>query len=214
MLRQIINVDGELCEGCSFCANICSENVIRMTDGKAIIVHKDRCIKCCDCIQVCKTGAVSFVIEDMVPYDATSDPAPLVKHAKKCGRTGAGIGETAGWPIQLKLVPMHAHYPSNTDLLIAADCTAFASPNFHEKFILDRAILIGCAKLDREEYCQRLSQIIDGNDIRSITLVRMDMPCCIDITRMVKEGLAMSSKDVPLSITVLSTKGAVVRCTD
>jgi len=212
MLRQTIAVDGEVCEGCSFCADVCSEGVIAMTAGKAMIDRRDRCVKCEDCIPVCSTGAISFVIEDLVPYDASNDIPVVRLPSTMCSRTSTGnvVNGNTGWPIQLKLVPIHVNFPNDTDLLIAADCTAFASRDFHDKFIRDRTVLIGCPKLDHEEYCQRLSQIIDGNDIRSVTLVRMDIPCCIDMTRMVKEGLALSSKDVPLSITVLSTDGTVV----
>jgi len=213
MLRQTIAVDGEVCEGCGFCADVCSEGAIMMTDGKAEVVRRDRCVKCEDCLPVCPAGAVSFVIEDLVPYDATNDEIPIVRlPSTVCSRTSTNrtTDKIAGWPIQLKLVPVHVSYPNDTDLLIAADCTAFASPDFHKKFIRDRTVLIGCPKLDHEEYCQRLSQIIDGNDIRSVTLVRMDIPCCIDMARMVREGLALSCKDVPLSITVLSTDGTVV----
>jgi hypothetical protein len=166
---------------------------------------------------MCPAGAISLITKDVLPFCVTADDIPLMPSASsKCEcievvrKKPGSKGDMERWPIQLKLVSIRSSFFNGADLLIASDCTAFVAKDFHERFVKDRVILIGCPKLDREEYGQRLAQIIDSNDVRSITLLRMDIPCCSTMSRMVREGVSMSMKDLPMETIVLSTDGKVV----
>ena len=218
MIRKIISIDAEKCDGCGRCSDACHEEAIVMVKGKAKLIREDYCDGLGDCLPACPAGAITIIEKDAPAFTLERD-IPMVKKpsvtACDCidvvkSRPGSK-GEMTRWPIQLKLVPLKAPFLNGADILVAADCSAFVSKDFHERFVRDRVILIGCPKLDKEEYSQRLASIIGGNGVRSVTLVRMDIPCCSELARMVKEALMMCAHDVPLEIAVLNTDGATVQ---
>ncbi|MCL2785787.1 MAG: 4Fe-4S binding protein [Methanomassiliicoccaceae archaeon] len=213
-MRQIISIDKEKCDGCGLCEDACHEGAIAVINGKARLVREEHCDGLGDCLPECPKGAISFIMKDTLPFDPTASAIPMVKAANACdcidvvkNRPGSK-GEMTRWPIQLKLVSMKAPFFNGADILIAADCTAFVSKDFHERFIKDRVVLIGCPKLDKEEYGQRIAEILK-NDVRSVNLVRMDIPCCNELARMVKEAMILCQKDMALNISVMSTDGTV-----
>ncbi|MDR0778471.1 MAG: 4Fe-4S binding protein [Methanomassiliicoccaceae archaeon] len=218
MMRQIIKIDREKCDGCGLCVDACHEGAIALIKGKAKLIREDHCDGLGDCLPVCPAGAITIITKDVLPFSVTANDIPLMRPVTtvKCDCTDVvrnkpgSKGEMERWPIQLKLVNLKSAFFNGADLLVAADCTAFVAKDFHEKFVKDRVILVGCPKLDREEYGQRLAQIMDGNDVRSITLLRMDIPCCSAMSRMVKEGMSTSIKNLPLETIILSTDGKVV----
>lgn len=216
MIRRIISIDREKCNGCGLCADACSEGAIVMINGKAKLVREDHCDGLGECLPECPEGAITLIEKDTLPFSSAPDEIIVVKKKSVCDcigivKKGSGTGGgTAKWPIQLKLVPAKAPFFAGADILVAGDCTAFVSKDFHDRFAKDRVLLIGCPKLDREEYGQRLAQIFDGNDIRSVTLVRMDIACCGEMARMVREAMAMSMKNIPLSIHMLSADGNII----
>ncbi|MDR0198487.1 MAG: 4Fe-4S binding protein [Methanomassiliicoccaceae archaeon] len=210
MIRQIIQIDRERCDGCGLCVDACHEGAIAMINGKAKLVREDYCDGLGDCLPACPAGAISFVTREALPFSEEANDVPMMTQKCDCiDVVKKTMGERARWPIQMKLLSPDAAFLKGADLLVAADCTAFVHADFHKNFIKGRVVLVGCPKLDREDYGQRLTAIIDRNDVRSITLVRMDIPCCTELSRMVKEALAMSKKKVPLEIAVLSTDGKI-----
>jgi ferredoxin len=211
MIRQIINIDAKKCDGCGLCVDACHEGAIALIDGKAKLVREDHCDGLGDCLPACPAGAISFVTRETLPFNENVKDIPLMVQKCDCvDIVKKTRGDRARWPIQMKLVSLDASFLKNADLLIAADCTAFVHSDFHKNFIKDRVVLIGCPKLDREEYGQRLAAIIGNNNVRSVTLVRMDIPCCTALARMVKEALATIKRTVPLTVTVLTTDGKIV----
>jgi len=215
-MRDIISIDREKCNGCGLCVDACHEGAIAMINGKAKLIREDYCDGLGDCLPECPAGALTIIKKDALPF--TVEPGiPLIRMKKDdCGcadevrnRPGSK-GEMTRWPIQMRLVPLKAPFFDGADILVASDCTAYVSKSFHQDFIKDRVILIGCPKLDREEYGQRLARIIDGNDVRSITLVRMNISCCGEMARMVREAMLTCTKNIPLTISVLDTDGNVV----
>jgi len=215
MIRQIMSIDREKCDGCGLCADACHEGAIAIINGKAKLVREDHCDGLGSCLPECPRGAITIIMKETLPFNPALDPFPIIKPvACDCidtvkSRPGSA-GEMTKWPIQLKLVPMKAPFFDGADLLIAADCTAFTSKDFHESFVKDRVVLVGCPKLDKEEYGQRIAAILMKNDVRSVSLVRMDVPCCSEMARMVKEALMTCPKDLRFDISVLSTDGTVV----
>ena len=197
MIRKIITIDAEKCNGCGLCAKACHEGAIGMVGGKAKLLREDYCDGLGDCLPACPTGAISFEMREAPAYNEA---------AVKAAQTQTGL---CNFPIQLKLVPENAGFLDGADLLIAADCTAFAYKNFHKEFISGRVTLIGCPKLDGS-YAQKLTEIFRNHHIRSVTVTRMQVPCCGGLPFMVKTAIADSGKDIPCRVVVMSAGGQIV----
>lgn len=220
MIRKIIQIDEERCNGCGACAAACHEGAIGMADGKAKLLRDDYCDGLGDCLPACPTDAISFVEREAAAYDHEAVMRKKMETEKKTqvgcpGARAAVISGSAGclsqWPVQMKLVPVKAPYFDGAKLLIAADCTAFACAEFHERFIRDHITLVGCPKLDAVDYSEKLTEIIRENEIQSVTVVRMEVPCCGGIEYAVKAALQNSRKVIPWSVIVITTDGKVMR---
>jgi len=217
MMRRIINIDSDKCNGCGLCVDACHEGAIALINGKAKLVREDHCDGLGDCLPACPAGAIAMVTREALAYDEEhGDGVPLVQaRSQKCDcidliKKSGGPKNTVRWPIQMKLLPLDAAFLKNADILVSADCCAYVRADFHNEAIKDRVILIGCPKLDKEDYAQRLSAIFEKNGIRSVTLARMDIPCCMALARMVREALASVKKEIPLNVIVYSTDGKIV----
>lgn len=226
MIRKIIQIDETKCNGCGACASACHEGAIGMVDGKAKLLRDDYCDGLGDCLPACPTGAISFVEREAAAYD---EAAVMAAKAKKeqplaCGCPGSAAKaikrqETAAvqsmpqesellqWPVQIKLVPVNAPWFDGAKLLVAADCTAYAYAGFHQDFIKGHITLIGCPKLDAEDYAVKLTEIIRNNNICSVTVVRMEVPCCRGIEHAVKKALQDSGKFIPWNVVTITTDG-------
>ena len=228
MIRRIISIDEEKCNGCGLCAKACHEGAIGMVNGKAKLLRDDYCDGLGDCLPACPTGAITFVEREAAAYDEAAVLAN--KKAKEaplpCGCPGSACqsiktekseretqvpSQLQNFPIQIKLAPVNASYFDGADLLIAADCTAYSYGNFHSDFMKGKVTLIACPKLDAVNYAEKLSQIFATNDIRSITITRMTVPCCGGLPFAVKNALAISGKDIPLNIVTISPDGKLIR---
>lgn len=229
MIRKIIKIDEEKCNGCGACVSACHEGAIGLVDGKAKLLRDDYCDGLGDCLPTCPMGAITFKKREAADYN---EKAVMENKLKKHGiaHHGSCLGSRLSrimhehsshnevkaesrlsqWPVQIKLVPVNAPYFNGADLLIAADCTAFAYGNFHNDFIKDKITLIGCPKLDSVDYSEKLTAILTVNDIRSVTVVRMEVPCCGGIQMAVQKALDASSKRIPLNVTVISTDGKII----
>ena len=194
MIRQIIKINEELCNGCGACATACHEGAIGMVNGKARLLREDYCDGLGDCLPACPTGAITFEKREAPAYDEVA-----VERSK-----------TKNWPLQLKLSPVKSPSFDNADLLIAADCTAYAYSNFHQEFMRGRMTLIGCPKLDSVDYSEKLTQIFMANEIRSITLTRMQVPCCGGLENAVKRAIEASGKDIALRVATIATRGEIL----
>lgn len=228
MLRKIIKIDEQKCNGCGLCADACHEGAIAMVDGKAKLIREDYCDGLGDCLPACPTGAITFEQREALPYDEAAVKKAQSENAKlPCGCPGTNskaikreavstadvkpvTSRLNQWPVQIKLVPVNAPYFDKANLLVAADCTAFAYGNFHNDFIKNKITLIGCPKLDMVEYAHKLTQIISTNDIKSVTVVRMEVPCCGGIENAVKQALMNSGKFIPWSVVTISTDGRIL----
>ena len=220
MLRKIIKIDESKCNGCGACASACHEGAIAMVDGVAKLMREDYCDGLGDCLPACPTGAITFETREAPAYDeAAVKRAQLEKKLMQelgggmpCGCPGSQTiaSPLYNWPVQIKLAPVNAPYFSSADLLIAADCTAYAYGNFHNDFIKDRVVLIGCPKLDDGDYSEKLKAIITNNDIKSVTVVRMEVPCCGGIEMAARNALKQSGKFIPWQVVTVSTDGRIL----
>ena len=229
MIRRIIKIDEDKCNGCGLCAKACHEDAIGMVNGKARLLREDYCDGLGDCLPACPTGAISFEEREAPAYNEAAVLA--AKRAKESGEQPRGCPGTARWnlapaasvsgssipgqlsnfPVQIKLVPVQAACFDGADLLIAADCTAFACGDFHREFIRGRVTLIGCPKLDAVSYADKLTQILKNNDIRSVTVTRMTVPCCGGLSHAVQTAVQNCGKDEPLQIVTISSDGQIIR---
>ena len=226
MIRRIIRINEEACTGCGACAAACHEGAIKMIDGKAVLTREDYCDGLGDCLPACPTGAITFEEREAPAYDeAAVRAAKEEKPVHSCPGSRANMldrredspgnavsrSQLAQWPVQIKLVPVNAPYFNGADLLIAADCTAYAYGDFHNEFIRGRITLIGCPKLDATDYSEKLTQILSGSQIKSITIVRMEVPCCGGMEQAVKRAVQASGKDIPYTVTIISADGRKLR---
>ena len=227
MIRKIIKIDEEKCNGCGECAAACHEGAIEMVNGKAKLTREDYCDGLGDCLPACPTNAISFEERKAPAYNedavlaAKKTAAPL-----PCGCPGSNSrtivrescdvhaapvsSRLSQWPVQIKLVPVNAPYFEGANLLIAADCTAYAYGNFHNEFMRNHITLVGCPKLDSVDYSEKLTAIIAQNNIKSVTVVRMEVPCCGGIELAVKKSLMQSGKFIPWRIVIISTDGRIL----
>ena len=232
MLRKIVKIDEEKCNGCGLCVEACHEGAIGMVNGKAKLLRDDYCDGLGDCLPACPAGAIRFEMREAAEFDAAAAKKNILKHQKEtlpCGCPGTQAksirrekeshisSETTEarsmlmqWPVQIKLAPIQAPYFTDANLLIAADCTAYAYGNFHNKFIKNKVTLIGCPKLDEGDYSEKLTAIIKNNSIKSVTVVRMDVPCCGGMENAVKKALQTSGKFIPWQVVTVSTDGRIL----
>lgn len=234
MLRQIIQIDEAKCNGCGACASACHEGAIGMVAGKARLLRDDYCDGLGNCLPACPTGAITFVEREAAAYDEAAVQAHQARvraeepqgcacpgsqarvfqrsaePAAAAARPQQAASRLRQWPVQIKLVPVNAPYFDQARLLVAADCTAFAYADFHERFIQNHVTLVGCPKLDMVDYAEKLTEILRRNDIRSITVVRMEVPCCGGIEYAVKTALQQSGKMIPWQVVTISTDGRIL----
>lgn len=232
MIRKIISIDEEKCNGCGLCAEACHEGAIEMIDGKAKLTRDDYCDGLGDCLPACPANAISFVEREAAEYNEAAVLENKRKKAREgklpCGcpgsksqrlkpksepadNSGAPQESMLGqWPVQIKLVPVGAPYFDGADILIAADCTAFACGSFHRDFMRGKITLIGCPKLDEGDYTDKLTEIFTQNNIKSLTVVRMEVPCCGGIERAAVTALKNSGRFVPWQVVTLSTDGRIL----
>ncbi len=228
MKRQMIKINEDRCTGCGICIDACSEGALALVDGKAMLIREDYCDGLGNCLPVCPEDAIEFEVREAPGF---VNPHVNPSHQEpSCGSQNVACGcedrpslisfgaendapkegELSQWPIQINLVPVKAPWFDGSDLLIAADCTAFAYKDIHEKFIKGRITLIGCPKLDSTDYSEKLSEIIKNNDIKSITLLRMEVPCCSGMYNAVKNAIQKSGKDMSFVTYVFSRKGELL----
>ena len=228
MIRRIITIDEEKCNGCGLCADACHEGAIGIVGGKAKLLREDYCDGLGDCLPACPMNAISFEEREAPAYNEAAVLA--AKKAKEAaiprgcpGTACQSIRSSAdaasvrvpsqlmNFPVQIKLLPPNAPYFDGADLLIAADCTAYSYGNFHNDFMKNRVTLIGCPKLDAVDYSEKLTQVLKYNDIKSITVTRMTVPCCGGLSHAVKTAVANSGKNIPLNIVTISPDGRIIR---
>ena len=237
MIRKIIEIDEEKCTGCGLCVDACHEGAIELIDGKAKLIRDDYCDGLGDCLPTCPTGAIEIIEREAVAYD---EEAVMLKNKQvaqnieesvnrplPCGCPGSAVktierkesnnplqilmeSELRQWPIQIKLVPTKAAWFDGAKLLVAADCTAYAYANFHQDFIKNHVTVVGCPKLDDLDYSDKLTDIIKNNDIKSITVVRMEVPCCGGIENAVKKAMKNSGKFMPWNVVTIATDGSIL----
>ena len=230
MIRKIIKIDEEKCNGCGACAAACHEGAIEMVNGKAKLTREDYCDGLGDCLPACPVDAITFEEREAPAYDEDAVRAAKMKQfgvKLPCGcpgtqskaikretaapvKSAAVTSQLSQWPCQIKLVPVNAPYFDDANLLIAADCTAFAYGNFHNEFIRNHITLIGCPKLDEGDYAEKLTRIIANNNIKSVKIVRMEVPCCGGIENAVKRALQASGKFIPWQVVTISTDGKIL----
>jgi len=233
MIRKVIKIDEALCNGCGACASACHEGAIGMVNGKAKLLRDDYCDGLGDCLPACPTNAISFEEREAAAYDEKAVEAH--KRQKSAGEVHAGCpgmraktirreeiansvapsaseipSELRQWPVQIKLAPTKAPYFDGAKLLVAADCSAFSYGDFHRRFMRNHITLIGCPKLDNVDYSEKLTEIIRNNDIQSVTIIRMEVPCCGGLENAVKKALQNSGKFIPWNVAIISTDGKIL----
>ncbi len=224
MIRRMIQIDQQKCNGCGLCVTACHEGAIAMIGGKAYLARENFCDGFGDCLPGCPTGAITFVEREAPAYD---EAAVLRAKAEKAGahmgcpgtrlqgRTpeapteGHCPSQLRQWPVQIKLVPVTAPWFRDSDVLVAADCTAYAYGDFHRDFLRGKTLLVGCPKLDAVDYSEKLTQIFGANSIRSVTVLRMEVPCCGGLERAVKTAVANSGKNIPVQVVTVTTDGKI-----
>lgn len=233
MKRSIIKIDADKCNGCGLCVNACHEGALQLVNGKAVLISENYCDGLGACLPECPTGAITIEKREAAPFDEVAtqkhleqkaQPEPLAcgcagMHAKHIERpasapistpiASSAVSELRQWPVQIQLVPAGARYFDNAHLLIAADCTAYAHPNIHS-YMKNKITLIGCPKLDHTDYANKLTEILTLHDIQSVTVLRMEVPCCGGIVQSVKQALQNSGKMIPWRVIVIGTDGHIV----
>ncbi|MEA4891529.1 MAG: 4Fe-4S binding protein [Peptococcaceae bacterium] len=233
MIRKIIHIDKDKCNGCGLCVEACHEGAIGMVDGKAALLRDDYCDGLGDCLPACPTGAITFEEREADPYDEAAVKARMAKAGKTppaggCpgakahairreeapAATPAASPEASSqllqWPVQIKLIPVKAPYLEGANLLISADCAAYAYAGFHGRFMKNKVTIIGCPKLDMVDYSEKLTAILKENEIKSVTVVRMEVPCCGGIQQAAVTALKNSGKMIPWQVITLSTDGRIL----
>ena len=229
MIRQVIKIDEDKCTGCGICADACQEGAIGIVDGKAKLLRDDYCDGLGNCLPTCPTNAISFETREAAAFDedavkqnmqkakeqekpAFVCPGSMAKAIKHNTETSTPVStsQLSQWPVQIKLAPVSAPYFNSAKLLIAADCTAYAYASFHQDFIRNKLTLIGCPKLDQVDYSEKLTAIIQGNDIQSVTIVRMEVPCCGGLEMAAKKALQNSGKFIPWQVVTISIDGKII----
>ena len=238
MIRKLIHIDEDRCNGCGICASACHEGAIGIVDGKAKLLRDDYCDGMGDCLPTCPTGAISFEEREAAAYDEAAvqenkktkelqekmkhmheggcpgSRVRMMQHAEEAGATTGShmkaVSQLRNWPVQIKLAPVNAPYFDGAKLLIAADCTAYAYADFHQEFIRGKVALVGCPKLDDVDYSEKLTEIIRSNDIQSVTIVRMEVPCCGGLEMAAKKALQASGKFIPWQVVTISIDGKIL----
>lgn len=228
MKRRIIRIDEALCNGCGACAAACHEGAIAMVGGKARLMREDYCDGLGDCLPACPTGAISFEEREAPAYDEAAvlrakaqkqahacpgcagTKPQTIAHEASAAKAAPVASRLSQWPVQIKLAPLRAPYFDGAKLLIAADCTAYAYGSFHEDFIRGHVTLIGCPKLDAVDYGEKLAAILQQNDVREVTVARMEVPCCGGIEHAVRRAIDACGKEIALRVTTISTDGRII----
>ena len=244
MLRKIIEIDAEKCDGCGLCVDACHEGALQLIEGKAVLVSDSYCDGLGDCLPECPMGAIKIVEREAAAFDEAAvkermaamsgsscagggcsqanlprfnkqpqtDKAPIAPCAPSAPSAPSARAESelAQWPCQLKLVPVNAPYFRGADLLLAADCTAFAYANIHQDFMKNKITLIACPKLDMVDYSEKLAEIIRNNEIKSVTILKMEVPCCGGLLNMATRALQMSGKMIPWQYKTITTAGEIL----
>ena len=231
MIRKIIHIDRERCNGCGACVTACHEGAIELLDGKAHLAREDYCDGLGDCLPACPTGAITFETREAPAYNEIAvhqakQQKQASKHSSGCPGAAAKPlphaadhasapnrripGRLMQWPCQIKLIPQNALYLEDADLLIAADCTAYAYGSLHNDFMKGRITMIGCPKLDAVDYTEKLTRIFTDNRVRSVTVVRMEVPCCSALERAARNAVAASGREIPYRVAVITTDGKIL----
>ena len=231
MIRKIIHIDEDVCNGCGLCVDACHEGAIGLINGKAKLLRDDYCDGLGDCLPACPTGAITFVEREAAAYDEQAvqenrrqNAQPAAPHGcpghavKRFQRSSSPLSassqeeesQLAQWPCQIKLAPVKAPYFQGAKLLIAADCTAFAYASFHQRFMRGKVTLVGCPKLDSVDYSEKLTEILRENEIQSVTVLRMEVPCCGGIEYAAKEALKASGRSIPCQVVTIGINGTIL----